>query len=75
MAETKLRVADELRFLAFYVNILTSWALTLKSFSCIIFKSVMHVTNNQFSDKFNDGWKKNQNGLFIYVNNLTLWPQ
>ena len=31
----------------------------LKSFPCIIFKFVMHVTNNQFSDKFNNGWKKN----------------
>ena len=26
-----------------------------KSFSCILFKFVMHVANNQFSDKFNNG--------------------
>ena len=30
----------------------------MKSFSCIIPKFVMHVTNGQFSDKFNNGWKK-----------------
>ena len=39
----------------------------LKSFLCIIFKSVMHATNNQFSDKFNDGWKKIENGRFIVI--------
>ena len=41
----------------------------LKSFSCIIFKFViyMHVTNNQFSDKFNNGWKKIQNGWLIVI--------
>ena len=27
----------------------------------------MHVTSNQFSDKFNYGWKKNQNGRFIVI--------
>ena len=27
----------------------------------------MHVTSDQFSDKFNDGWKKNQNGGFIAI--------
>ena len=27
----------------------------------------MHVTNNQFSDKFNNGWKKNLNGRFIVI--------
>ena len=40
----------------------------------------MHVTNNQLSDKFNNGWEKNQNADLLaffafYVNNLTLWPQ
>ena len=30
----------------------------LKSFSCILHKFVMHVTNAQFLDKFNNGWKK-----------------
>ena len=39
----------------------------------------MHVTNNQFADKFNKGWKKFKLAdLFsffaFYVNNLTLWP-
>ena len=27
----------------------------------------MPVTNNQFSDKFNKGWKKIQNGRFIVI--------
>ena len=27
----------------------------------------MHVTNKQFSDKFNNGWEKNQNGRFIAI--------
>ena len=39
----------------------------LKSFSRIIFKSVMHVTNNQFLSKFNNGRKKSQNGRFIVI--------
>ena len=33
-------------------------ANNLKSFSRILFKFVMHVTNDQFSDKFNNGRKK-----------------
>ena len=40
----------------------------LNSFSCIPPKSVMHVTNDQFSDKFNIGWKtKNQNARFLVI--------
>ena len=39
----------------------------LKSFLRILFNFVMHVTNNQFSDKFNNGWKKIQNGQFIVI--------
>ena len=39
----------------------------LNLFPCILFKCVMHVTNDQFSDKFNNT-EKNQNGRFIY------WP-
>ena len=40
----------------------------------------MHVTNKQFSDKFNNDYKSNQNGQFIeifvfYVNNFTLWAR
>ena len=54
-------MADLLWFFAFYVNNLTLWA------RCIIFKSVMHATNNQFSDKFNDDWKKIENGRFIVI--------
>ena len=27
----------------------------------------MHITNNQFSDKFNDGWKNIQNGRFVVI--------
>ena len=27
----------------------------------------MHIINNQFSDKFNNGLKKNQNGRFIVI--------
>ena len=30
--------------------------LKLKSFPCILPKFVMHVTNDQFSDKLNNGW-------------------
>ena len=30
-------------------------------------KFVMHVTNKQFSDKFDNGWKKNQSGQFIVI--------
>ena len=33
----------------------TCWRDILKSFSGILFKFVMHVTYNQFSDKFNNG--------------------
>ena len=58
----------------------------LKSYSVILPKFVMHVTNDQFSVKFNNGWKKNQNEKKIeitdlmwffafYVNNLTLWAR
>ena len=39
----------------------------LKSFSHILFKFVMHVTNKYFLDKFNNGWKKIQNGRFIAI--------
>ena len=27
----------------------------------------MHATNNQFSDKFNNDWKKIKNGQFIVI--------
>ena len=57
MAAKKLKMADLLQFFAFFLN----WPCgrdNLKSFSCIITKSVMHVTNNQLSDKFINGCKK-----------------
>ena len=31
------------------------WANNLKSFSCFLPKFVLHVTNDHFSDKFNNG--------------------
>ena len=56
-------MADLLRFFAFYVNNLNAITCgrdNLKSFSCILLKFFMHVTNKHFSDKFNNGWKKLQ---------------
>ena len=80
MAEKKKKMADLLRFFTFYVNNLTLWANNLKSFSHILFKFVMHVTNDQFSDKFNNGRKKKKMADLLrfftfYVNNLTLWAR
>ena len=37
----------------------------------------MHVTNDQFSDKFNNDWKKIQNGRLIAIFRLftsIIWP-
>ena len=48
-------MADLLRFFVFYVTIFTLWRDRFKSFSCILLKFVMHVFNNQFSDKINNG--------------------
>ena len=50
----------QLKFVGVGVNIY------LKSFSCILPKFDMHVTNDLFSDKFNNG-KKNENGRFIAI--------
>ena len=52
----------------------------MKSFSFILLKFAMHVTNNQFSDEINNGWKKIKmvdllQFFAFYVNNLTLWAQ
>ena len=41
--------------------------ITWENLSCILPKCVMHVTNDQFSDKFNNGWKKCENGRFIEI--------
>ena len=54
----KIKMADLLRLFAFYGNNLTLGCDNLKSFSCILRKFVMHVSNKQFSDKFNNGWEK-----------------
>ena len=50
----------------------------LKSFLCILPKSVMHVTSDQFTDKFNNGRKKMADLLrffAFYFNNLILWAR
>ena len=67
----------QLKLVGVGVNIYL-WAR--KKNSCILPKFVMHVTNDQFSDKFNNGQKKiNMADLLrffaFYVNNLTLWAR
>ena len=69
-------MAENLRFSAFYINNLTLWRDNLKSFLCILRKFVMHVTNKQFSDKFDNGWTKFKMANLLqffafYVNNMT----
>ena len=59
MAGKKIKMADLLLFFAFYLN-------------NILCKFVMHVTNKQFSDKFNNGRKKIKNGPFIAIFRLFL---
>ena len=59
MGGKKYKMADLLWFFTFYVNNLPL------CFSCILLKFVMHVTNKQFLEKFNNDWKKNQNSCFI----------
>ena len=39
----------------------------IKSFSFILLKFVMHATNKQFLDKFDNGWKHFQNGRLIAI--------
>ena len=73
-------MADLLRFFAIYINNLTFWRDNMKSFPLILLKVVLHVTNKQFSDNFDNCWKNVQNGRFIvffafYGNTLTLWAQ
>ena len=63
----KSNMADLLRIFAFYWIIWPCGRDNLKSFSCILFKFVMHITNKQFSDKFNNGCKKIQNGRFSAI--------
>ena len=48
----------------------------LKSFSHILFKFVMHVTNDQFSDKFNNGRKKKKWPIYCDFSHFTsiIWP-
>ena len=48
----------------------------LKSFPCILSKFVMHVTNDQFSDKFNNSYKKSTWPIycdFLYFASI-IWP-
>ena len=70
MAEKNINVVDFLRFFAFYVYSFTLWTQKLEKFSCILNKFVMHTTNNQFSEKLNNEWKK----WPIYCD-FTLWPR
>ena len=78
MAEKKFKMADLLCFFAFYVDNLTSFGRdNMKIVSCILPKLFMHVNNDQFSDKLNNGRNFFLNGRFIviflfYVNDLTL---
>ena len=53
-------MADLLWFFAFYAYNLTLWA-------SILLKFVIHVTNKQLSDKFDNGWKIIKNGQFIAI--------
>ena len=43
------------------------WRDNMKSFSFILPKFVMHVTNKQFSGKVRERRKKNQNGRIIVI--------
>ena len=74
------KMADLLRFFTFTSIIWPCGRDNLKSFSHILFKFVMHVTNDQFSGKFNNGQKKKKmtdllRFFTFYVNNLTLWAR
>ena len=42
------------RFIVIYFTTLMLPCDNFKRFPCILLKSVMHATNNQFLDKFND---------------------
>ena len=48
----------------------------LKSFSHILFKLVMHVTNKWFLDKFNNGRKKKKRPIYCDFSHFTsiIWP-
>ena len=65
MAEKKFKMTDLLLFFAFYITYFTLGRDNVKSFSCILLRFFMQVTNNQFSNKLNDGWIIIQNGRFI----------
>ena len=68
-----LKKNNLLRFFAFYSIIWPCGRDNLRSFSCILPRYVMHVTNDQLSDKFNNGWKENDVSFAFYVNNFTLY--
>ena len=63
----KKKMGDLLRSLHFTSIICTCWRDKMKSFSFILHKFVMHVTNKQFLDKFDNGCKKIQNGRFTVI--------
>ena len=65
--QKKFKMADLLQFSYFRSMIWPCGHDNLKSFSYILFKFVVHVTKKQFSDKFNNGWKKIQNGRFTAI--------
>ena len=45
-------------------------------FACILPKFVVHVTNDQFSNKFDNGWKKIKWPIYCDVSHFTsiIWP-
>ena len=51
----KIKMADLLRFFHFTTIILPCGPDNLNSFSCFVLKFVKHVTNKEFSDKFDNG--------------------
>ena len=67
MDEIFFKMGDLLRSLHFSSIICTCWRDKMKSCSFILHKFVMHVTNKQFLDKFDNGCKKIQNGRFTVI--------
>ena len=77
MAENNFQMADLLLFLTFYINLnnLTLWVREL-SFSFILLKFVMQVTNIQLLKKLINDSKKMADLLrcfAFYLTYLTLW--
>ena len=68
----KIKMADLLSFLHFTSIIWPCGRDNMKSFPCILPKFVMHVTNDQFSDKFENGWKKSKWQIYCAFLHFTL---